>query len=127
MKNARAGEFDRRISIYEAVGGKDDAGDEIPEYRFAFKLWARKVEGGAGEKYGAHETIRENRAEFLVRFNNRSRLIAGETHRIGYDDRIWEILSVKEGKSRKDTRLIQCAYRPDLRGSRAKGADPDGP
>lgn len=120
MTNRPAGFFDRRIQVQVDTGtAQDAAGDPIPNWEDAFKLWANKADGRAREFSGAQQQIRESDTVFEVRDSRDARAVAPETHRVTYLSRIFEIVGITEGKERQDTLLIFCATRPDRRGARA--------
>lgn len=116
-----AGKFDRRIMVQVATESKDGAGDVIKEWIDAFPRFARKQDSAGREFFGAAQVIREADVAFTVRDDSQSRSIAPETHRIIYQDKIFEIVGIAEGAVREDVLLILCGTRPDHRGARGFG------
>jgi SPP1 family predicted phage head-tail adaptor len=119
--NRDSGFFDRRIQIQTDTSGgvQDNAGDPIPEWENAFRLWANKSDGRGVEFTGAQQQVREHDTVFEIRDSVDARGIAPESHRVTYLSRIYEIVGVTEGKERQDTLLLLCSTRPDRRGARA--------
>lgn len=117
-----AGTYDRRITIERATFANDAAGDPVPTWAFAFKLWARKRELGGSETQGAGSTLREMGVDWYVRDHSDARSIAPENHRIIWDGRIYEISAIHEdNEGRQRVRRITTASRPDQRGTLAQG------
>jgi len=119
--NKDAGFFDRRIQIQidASEGAQDAAGDPVPNWEDAFKVWSHKTDGRGVEFTGAQQQVREHDTEFEIRDSVDARGIAPESHRVTYLSRIYEIVGTAEGKERQDTLILLCSTRPDRRGARA--------
>lgn len=128
MTRAAAGAFDRRIQIQEAREAQDQSGDPIQIWGDEFKLWAeRRVNKPGKEIQAAGGTLRQFDLTFRVRDNALSRRIAPETHRVTYQGKIYEIISVLPGRDRDDVIDVYVAGRPDQRGPRGDDGVTDGP
>lgn len=114
-----SGSLDRRIIVQIATETQDAAGDVIAGWEDAFKRWAIRVDAKGREFFGAQQMVRDADTAFEVRADSQSRTIAPETHRVIDRGKIFEIVSVVEGRERDDTLLILCASTPALRGARA--------
>lgn len=122
-----AGDLDRRIQIQEATEGKDAAGDVIPTawgppagWPREGKRWASKRDGRPNEIAAlaqAQQVLRQMDTVFVLRWDRRSSVIAPETFRVIYRDRIYEIVGLGEGE-REDGVILLCSSRPDQRGAR---------
>lgn len=119
-----AGDLDRRITIELASFVKDDAGDPIPTWSVAFKLYAKRIIKSGISQPGSETptpqvVLRQADVNWEVRFGPKAQSIAPETHRVVWKGRVYEILGILEGTGRGDRIQLSCATRPDLRGSMA--------
>ena len=114
-----SGSLDRRIIVEIADENQDAAGDVVQSWALAFKRWAIRVDARGREFFGAQQIVRDADTAFEVRADSQTRTIAPETHRVIDRGKIFEIVSVVEGRERDDTLLILCASTPALRGARA--------
>lgn len=119
--NAKAGDFDRRIMFQRSTETKDDAGDMVADWADDFAIWACKSDSRGREFFGAQQLIRDADTAWTVRSTTETRAVAPETSRIVYASRIFEIVSISEGKERADTLVIVTASKPDIRGARGRG------
>lgn len=119
--NSAAGDFDRRITVQVATETKDGAGDVVLTWADDFPLWASKSDSRGREFFGAQQTIRDADTAFTVRSTSETRAIAPEKNRVVYQDRVFEIVGISEGKERGDSLVILTASRPDMRGARGRG------
>jgi SPP1 family predicted phage head-tail adaptor len=115
-----AGELDRRIQIQLATEIKDAAGDMVPAWSDAFRLFAKKTDRSGFETNGAQQLIRAGDTVFEIRRSARALAITPELHRVVYDGRIYQIVGIQEGKSRKDSLQLLTSSRPDGRGDRGR-------
>lgn len=119
----KAGKFDRRITVESATFANDAAGDPIPTWARVFDRWAVKRELGMSEGEGAGSVLRQSQVQWTLRDDTQSRVIAPETHRIVYEDRVYEILGITEGETERHAlRIVLTATRPDQRGTVAPDA-----
>jgi SPP1 family predicted phage head-tail adaptor len=118
-----AGVFDRRISIQVATFSRTRAGDDVPDWDndLGFELWARKADQRGFETVGAQQTVRQADTVFEVRQGTKSRSIHPESHRVAYQGKIFEIISIQEGRERGDTFQLLTSSRPDGVGARGQG------
>lgn len=117
--NAAAGDFDRRIIVQIGTPAQDAAGDERITWADLGKRWAMRIDSRGREFFGAQQIIRDADTVFELRADSASRAYAPETHRIIDRDKIFEIVSIVEGRERNDTLLFLCASSPAQRGARA--------
>lgn len=118
--NAAAGSFDRRIIVQIATETQDAAGDVTVTWTdLPRKRSAQRIDSRGREFFGAQQVNRDSDTAFEVRADSISRTYSPETHRIIDRDRVFEIVSIVEGRERGDTLLILCASSPALRGARA--------
>lgn len=119
-----SGELDRRITVEVVAITRDKAGDEIqtwpPDGGETFQLWASKKDQRGFETVGAEQLVRTADTVFEVRTSRRARTIFPETHRVNYDGKIYTIVSIQEGKDRKDSLQLLTSSRPDGRGARGR-------
>lgn len=128
MTRYAAGAFDRRIQIQECRDVKDAAGDVLQEWSDEFKIWAQRRPNKPGKEIQTDGgTIRQFDLTFRVRDNALSRRIAPETHRVTYQDKIYEIISILPGVDRDDVIDVYVAARPDQRGPRGDDGVNDAP
>lgn len=118
MASIKAGDLDRRIEIQIATRNKDKAGDEVDDWRLAFKLWSKQREYRGIEMNGAQQTVRTADCVFTVRTGTQPRTIAPESHRVVHHGRIFEIIGVQESADLNDGLDILACSRPDLVGAR---------
>lgn len=119
MSRYPAGKFDRRIQVQESRETRDKAGDVLQEWNNEFKLWAdRRPKTPGKEVQATGGTLRQFDLIFRVRDSGMSQRIAPETHRIFYQDRIYEIVGLVPGFDREDIIDILVSARPDQRGDR---------
>lgn len=118
-----AGDLDRRITIQVGVVTRDGAGDVITSFPGTddFKLWAKKTDQRGFETVGSQELVRTADTVFEVRDRTKARTIHPETHRIEIDGKVFTIVSIQQGKTRKDTLQLLTSSRPDGRGARGPG------
>jgi SPP1 family predicted phage head-tail adaptor len=119
--NRAAADFDRRIMIQVVTETPDGAGDVVQTWADAFPLWAKRSDSRGREFFGAQQTIRDADTAWTVRQSTETRAIAPETNRVVYAGRVFEIISIAEGKERGDVFEILTASRPDGRGARGTG------
>lgn len=119
-----AGKLDRRLTIQVTSEPMDAAGDVLKaDWSDAFKLWAKMKSRGPGmELPTAAGVIRQFDTIFSVRSGPKAESIGPETHRVLWHSRVYEIVGIAPNDERGDLLDLLCAARPDLRGSRGKGA-----
>lgn len=122
MANIEAGKLDRRITIQAATDSRDEANDVVKTWADAFPRWARVADQRGFETVGAQQLVRTADTVFTIRNTERARTIFPESHRIEYKGKIYEIISIQEGKARGDTLEILASSRPDGVGARGRGA-----
>lgn len=128
MSRYAAGAFDRRIQIQECRDGRDPAGDVVPVWDDEFKIWAQRRPSKPGKELQTQGgTIRQFELTFRVRDSSLSRRIAPETHRVTYEGKIYEIVSILPGIDRDDVIDIFVCARPDQRGPRGDDGVTDAP
>ena len=118
------GNLDRRISIEVKTETKDAAGDPIPTWSEAFKLFARRIpqvgNAGPGNEVNApNAELRRVDMIWQVRFSQRIAGVGPETHRVVYKGRVYQIIGLFEGEGRSERVNIRCATTPDQRGTMA--------
>lgn len=118
-----AGKLDRRITIQVATSSRDAANDVILDWISApsFDLWASKTDQRGFETIGSQELVRTADTVFEVRQGPKSKTIHPESHRVVYGGKIFEIVSIQEGKERGDTFQLLTSSRPDGVGARGQG------
>lgn len=119
--NSAAGDFDRRIMVQRSIDARDAAGDVVQTWEDAFPLWAEKADSRGREFFGANQNVRDADTAWTVRSTSETREIAPESNRIVYREKVFEIVSISEGKDRGDVLVIVTASRPDKRGARGDG------
>lgn len=135
--NLAAGTLDRRIRIEAATGSQDAAGDEVQAWNPPAgwpnrgARWARLVttRGAAGdmllradENAAPEGVFRQADTIVTLRYDTKSRQIAPESHRVIYQERIYEIVGIGEAVGRQDGMVLLCSSRPDKRGARGPEA-----
>ncbi|KZC82889.1 phage head-tail adapter protein [Sphingobium yanoikuyae] len=112
MGRRSAGEFDRRISIWNA--GLIDDGTATVQGPLAEvgKRWAKKVDVKDGERLRAGENAQELTTRFTVRSDALTRTIIGGFV-IKHKGVTYAVTGTKEGREREDVIEITTAARPD--------------
>lgn len=118
MGNIAAGDLDRRIDIEIATKTRDAAHDVISTWGAFARRSARVRDARGREFFGAQQMVHEADRMFTVRSDAQTRLIAPESHRIVFDNRVHEIVAVAQSRERDDTIDILCTTRPDQQGER---------
>lgn len=116
-----AGELDRRITIQAGTPTADSANDEVIVWTDDFKLWASKKDQRGFETIGSQQLVRTADTVFEIRRSARALTITPELHRIVYDQKLYTIVSIQEGRERKDSLQLLTTSRPDGRGARGRG------
>lgn len=126
MTRMAVGELDRRITLQQAVETRDAAGDVIATdwtvpagWPRQGKRWSSKRDGRPQEVRGAQQQLRQVDTVFTLRWDRFSSVIAPETFRVVYRDRVYEIVGLGESVDREDGVVLLCASRPDQRGASA--------
>jgi head-tail adaptor len=88
-----AGDLDRRISIERDVGGRDDHGNDSPEWRPLARCWAQAVFGTGMERREAAQERAGLTATFRIRRTSATKgAVPGD--RIDHAGLVWDIKSV---------------------------------
>jgi len=116
-----AGDLDRRITIQIATESRDRANDVILDWADGFNLWASKKDRLGSQIVSAQELIRTADTVFEVRRTARALTITPEKHRIVFQEKLYQIVSIVDGKERDDTLQILASSRPDGQGARGRG------
>lgn len=87
-----AGKLDRRIALQEKTASKDALGGLTESWVTIANVWAQYLTGGGSERFSSAQIYAETQARFRIRW------MASITpeHRIVYDGKEWDILSVDE-------------------------------
>lgn len=125
-KMTPSGDLDRRIKIQRSVTTRDSSGDEVHAWENAFKLWAKRtipmgVTAPGHENANADAVLRQSDTNWEVRYGFLALSIAPESHRVVYQDRVYEIVGIREGRGRQNRIVILTSARPDGRGPRGSG------
>lgn len=115
------GDLDRRITVQIRTIVPDQSNDPIPEWKDAFQLWAKKADQRGFETVAAQQVVRTADTVFEVRALTRAKTIHPESHRVVYNGKIFEIISVQEGKTRGESLQLLTSSRPDGIGARGQG------
>lgn len=115
-----AGELDRRVTIQVATESRDSANDVILGWEDGFQLWASKRDQRGVEIVSSQQLIRQADTVFEIRRSARALAITPEKHRLVHDGKIFQIVGVQEGKTRKDSLQLLTSSRPDGQGSRGR-------
>lgn len=124
MANLSVGELDRRIQVFRATEGRDNAGDPVMTWdppAEKFDRWAKKSARTGGESTAGQQVVREADTVWTLRWDSQSRAIAPENWRIMHQGTVYEIVSIAESRGgRMDALEIVTSSRPDLRGDRGR-------
>ena len=127
MAKPKTGGFDRRLTIEIATPTRDDAGDVVNVWAEAFKLFAKRLVPRptsvlGQETMAEHAVLHRSQVNWILRFGTKAQSIAPETHRIRYQGRVYQILSIVEGTGRSEEIVVRTATTPDQRGTMAPEA-----
>jgi SPP1 family predicted phage head-tail adaptor len=106
-----AGRLDRRVVLQSKTTTRDaSTGEEIEGWAEAGALWMGKRDVRASERFGPDQVVAEIDTVFRARWSPALTVIRPETHRLLYDDRIYNIHGITE-LGRRETVEIACAAR----------------
>jgi len=97
-----AGDLDRRITFQRSTDVNNEFNEPIQAWSDLATVWARRRDASDSEKFAAGQVGATLMSRFVIRSSVTARGIA-PTDRIRHDDRLWNILGIKqadEGRSR---------------------------
>lgn len=99
----RAGDLDRRVSLYHRVLTQNAQGEQVPSYPTAYvTVWAQKLDQRAREYFAAQGT----QAEATTRFRIRYRSDVLMTDRLVLDGLNYDIVQISEIGRREGLELF---------------------
>ncbi len=88
----RAGKLDRRITIQRATAASNDRNEPIQTWSDLVTVWAQQRPNRGQERFTAQEIAGQSVMTFHIRY--REGLSVKD--RISYQDKIWDILDIRE-------------------------------
>jgi len=111
---ARAGQFDRRVTLRRPSEVVDEFGGRRTVYVDAATVWARRMPAGGGRSVPTDTPTAASSVVFEIRF------VAGVGPRwvLVYEAAEYEIVNVEEGKARRETLILSTVARDTGAGAR---------
>ena len=100
----KIGNLNRRIDILEYIVTRDEYGGEDGEWKIKESLWAN-IEPISGTEFFQAQTVNaETVVKVTLRFNPRINV----THRVRYQDKLFEIIGVADGGTAHRATILNC-------------------
>ena len=104
----RAGKLDRKITIQEKSVTTSARGEPIETWTDVATVWAQARPNRGSERFGVMQTLGSAVTTFTMRWRDDVTVL----NRVRYDDKIWNILDVRE-IGRQVGIEIDCTARAD--------------
>lgn len=104
----RAGKLDRKITIQEKIVTQTESGEPVETWSDIVEVWAQVKPNRGDERFG----VMQNVGKAVVTFHMRWLSNVSVLNRVIYDEKIWDILDVRE-IGRNVGLEIDCTARAD--------------
>lgn len=96
-----AGDLDRRVTFQQSTDALNEFNESIQTWSDLATVWARRRDVSDGEKVAAGQVGATLMSRFVIRSSVATRKIA-PINRIHHDDKIWNIIGIKQADEGRD-------------------------